>query len=318
MAHLVETMAYEQTEVPWHGLGVPVADNLTPDEMLVAAGLDWTVERRAQFINWKGEKKKTGKDVLVRSTDGEILTHISPGWNEVQNHQAAEFFNDFVGSDKSMRMNTAGSLNMGRKVWFLAEVKDSFVVAGKDQIDSYLLFTLPHEYGKCLDIRFTPIRVVCNNTLTLALNGSADLMVRLNHSKKFNPEFVKQTLGLAHGKMEEYKEMAEFLLKRKAQKDKIKEYFKAVFPTAAGSKRLEKDPDYMSKPARTAFDVLETQPGAEFGAGTWWQVYNSVTYSADHLLGRSQETRLDSAWYGPNRVRKLEALKKAVEFAEAS
>lgn len=317
MAHKVETMAWAH-EVPWHGLGVEVPDNLTPKEMLVAADLDWTVERRATFMNWKEKKVKTGRDVLVRSSDGKILTHISPGWNEVQNHQAAEFFDEFVGSDKSMRMHTAGSLDGGRKVWFLAEVKDSFVVAGKDQIDSYLLFTLPHEYGKCLDIRFTPIRVVCNNTLTLALDGRYDLMIKLNHSKKFDPEMVKKTLGLAHGRMEEYKEMAEFLLKRKAAKDKVLEYFRQVFPAAANSKKAKDDPTYLSKPARTAFEVLETQPGAEFGAGTWWQPFNAVTFSADHLLGHSQDTRLQSSWYGSNRVRKLEALKKAVEFAESA
>ena len=72
----------------------------------------------------------------------------------------------------------------------------------------------------------------------------------------------------------------------------------------------------MSRPAEQALAVLETQPGAEFGKGTFWQAFNAVTYTTDHLLGHSQETRLQSAWYGSNRQRKIVALEKAVEYAE--
>lgn len=318
MAHLVESMAYTG-DVPWHGLGVSRPEGWTdPNDMLKDAGLDWTVERRAAFINWKNEKVRTGQIALVRSSDGRILTHVSDNWHDVQNHQAANFFHEFVCQDKSMIMHTAGSLDNGRKVWFLAKLAKSFKVHGKDLIDSYLLFTLPHEYGKCLDIRFTPIRVVCNNTLTLALKKKGDMVVRLNHTRKFNPEFVKQTLGIADLKMDQYSEMAEFLAKRKATKEKTLEFFKNVFPLATGAKALEKDPDAISRPAKQALEIIHTQPGAEYAEGTWWQVFNTITYMSDHVLGHSPDTRLQSAWYGNNRERKLKALQTAVEFAEAA
>jgi len=74
----------------------------------------------------------------------------------------------------------------------------------------------------------------------------------------------------------------------------------------------------LSRPAQQAYEVLETQPGAEFGAGTFWQAFNAVTYTVDHLLGHSAETRLQSAWYGQNRQRKVMALEKAVEMADAA
>jgi phage/plasmid-like protein (TIGR03299 family) len=201
-------------------------------------------------------------------------------------------------------------------VWALAKINDSFsLFKDKDRVESYLLFTNPHQYGRCVDIRFTAIRVVCNNTLTLALQGKNDLVVRLNHRRKFDSEFVKKTLGIASDNMQSYKEMAEFLSKRKFTVDALKEYYETVFPSHSKKEKSERK---MSRPARIALDVLDTQPGADFGRGTWWQAYNSATFAIDHLVGHSQVTRLNSAWYGPNRQRKVLALKKAVDFAEAA
>lgn len=316
MAHNVESMAYAG-EVPWHGLGRPVSNDLTSYEMLEAAGLNWKVERAQNHIFWDGKYRPTGDYKLVRSTDGKVLTNISEGWNEVQNHEAADFFYDFV-MEGDMEMHTAGSLKGGEIVWFLAKVKDEFKVNGKDVIESNLLFTLPHQYGKATDVRFTPIRVVCNNTLTLALSIKGEHVVRINHTKKFDPDVVKETLGLTHSKMVEYKEMAEFLASRKAKKDDITRYLQTVFPAPANSVKVAENENYMSRPATTIMSLMDTQPGAEFGEGTWWQPFNAVTYAIDHKLGQKADTRLHSAWYGPNRQRKINALKAAVEFAEAA
>ena len=95
-------------------------------------------------------------------------------------------------------MHTAGSLRDGEYVWALAKVKESFDVFGEDTIDSYLLFSNPHKYGKSIDVRFTPIRVVCNNTLTMSLEAESKNSVRLSHRTEFNPDMVKETLGIAH------------------------------------------------------------------------------------------------------------------------
>jgi hypothetical protein len=192
-------------------------------------------------------------------------------------------------------------------------VKDSFEILGGDKVESYLLFSNPHEYGRCIDIRFTPIRVVCNNTLTLSLAGKSDLMVRLNHRSKFDAAMVKQTLGIASKKLGTYKDMAEFLASKTYTTESVVEYLKEVFPSLT-----KKDNSIMSRPATQAFEVLETQPGAEFGKNSFWQAFNATTYVVDHVLGHSQETRLQSAWYGDNRKRKLVALEKAVEYAEVA
>jgi phage/plasmid-like protein (TIGR03299 family) len=312
MAHEVETMAYAG-ETPWHGLGVPVHNDLTPEQMLVKAGLDWTVDKVPSYVKIGKKEIATGQQALVRSSDKSILSMVSDDWNPCQNHEAFEFFNDFI-MEGNMEMHTAGSLKQGKNVWALAKVKDSFEILGGDKVDSYLLFSNPHEYGRCIDIRFTPVRVVCNNTLTLSLAGKNDLMVRLNHRSKFDPNMVKQTLGIAQTKMGTYKEMAEFLASRAYTTESVSNYLKEVFPSLT----TKKDASVMSRPAAQAFEVLETQPGAEFGKNTFWQAFNATTYVVDHVLGHSQETRLQSAWYGDNRKRKLVALEKAVEYAEAA
>jgi len=164
MAHNVETMAYAG-EVPWHGLGVQVSNDLTPNQMMEKAGLDWSVIECPSYIEHDGKKIETGQRALVRSTDGRILTNVGPVWNPVQNEDAFNFFSEYVLAG-DMEMHTAGSLRNGQIVWALAKVKESFDLFGGDQVDSYLLFSNPHRYGHSIDVRFTPIRVVCNNTLS--------------------------------------------------------------------------------------------------------------------------------------------------------
>jgi hypothetical protein len=304
-------MAYAG-EVPWHGLGVPVHNDLTPVQMLEKAGLDWSVDKHPTFIEVAGNRIETPTQALVRSSDRKILTMVSEDWNPVQNHEAFEFFNEFV-MEGDMEMHTAGSLRSGQNVWALAKVKDSFTILGDDRIEPYLLFSNPHQYGKCIDIRFTAIRVVCNNTLTMSLAGQNDMMVRLNHRRAFDAEMVKRTLGIARKSLGTYKEAAEFLASKTFTSDTVIDYLMNVFPALT-----KKDNTVMSRPATQAFEALETQPGAEFGKGTWWQAFNAVTYTTDHVLGHSVDTRMQSAWFGGNRQRKLKALETAIEFAEAA
>ena len=317
MAHLVETMAYAG-KTPWHGLGKEVPADLSPAQMLEAAGLDWSVDKIQTFANIQGQQVYTGKDALVRSSDGRILDVVSQDWNPLQNEEAFEFFNDFVCSG-DMAMHTAGSLRNGQIVWALAKVNESFEVFGGDQVDSYLLFTLPHKFGQSIDVRFTPIRVVCNNTLTLSLSSKEDNMVKVSHRRQFDGDQVKQMLGVASDKLAQYKEMANFLGSKKYKTESVKEYFNRIFPVNAygRSKNEEtKQKKEMSQSATLAMQALHQQPGASFAEGSWWSAFNAVTYLTDHVIGRTQEGRLISAWYGPNKGLKVKALETAVAMAE--
>ena len=329
MAHEIEIidgqaqMAYAG-EVPWHGLGTQVSSDLSPHEMMVAAGLDWQVVKKPIQYGNSNEKKTVidNKAALVRETDNQLLSIVGNNWHPIQNEDAFSMFNEMCQAG-DMEMNTAGSLKDGQIVWGLAKVKKSFALKtdqGEDVVDSYLLFSNPHEFGKCADVRFSPIRVVCNNTLTAALsNGKSS--VRITHRTAFDPEHTKRLLGIADMKLETYQESAEFLVSKRYDPDTLIEYFNKVFPVSNQAKTLKVADsiiDRLSYTARKAVNVMEEQPGAELGAGSWWQAFNAVTYLTDHQLGRTADARLQSAWYGPNNALKANALKFATEFANAS
>lgn len=323
MAHEVEIidgqaqMAYAG-ERPWHGLGVEVRNDMTPQQMMEKAGLDWTVHEVESYVDFEGDKIPTGQKSLIRSLDKKVLTNVGEGWNPVQNSEAFDFFHEYVMAG-DMEMNTAGSLKGGKNVFALAKVNESFSInGGEDQVDSYLLFSNPHEYGKAIDIRFTPIRVVCNNTLTFSLNSRSSNFVKLNHRTRFDADMVKQQMGLASEKFAQYKDMAEFLTTKKFSVDALINYYNEVFPYTHKVAEAPTKVEDLSKNAREAYAVLETQPGAEFGAGTWWQALNSVTYLTDHKMGRNPDSRMQSSWFGVNQARKLKAVNKAVEYATAA
>lgn len=315
MAHMIETrdgkvsMAWAG-ETPWHGLGTEVPNDLTPTQMLKAAGLDWKVTPVPAFAEIGGKQVSVGHSALVRDVDNKILDVITDDWIPNQNESAFEFFNDFVAAGE-MEMHTAGSLKDGQLVWALAKVKEGFELFNGDSVESYLLFTNPHKYGWSIDVRFTPIRVVCNNTLTLSLNTQSSKIVKVSHRREFDGDLVKETLGVAKEKLAKYKEMAAYLGSKRYDDENIVDYFKRVFPVSGAKKE-------MSKNAQIALDIMDQQPGAEYAEGTWWQAFNAVTFMTDHMIGRSSDNRLASAWYGANKNLKTKALETAVEFADAA
>lgn len=317
MAHLVETMAYAG-QVPWHGLGKRVPADLSPRQMMRKAGVDWEVNKVPTYAAPEGEDLiETGTSALIRSTDNKVLSPmVGDNWEPVQNVEAFDFFTEYCAAG-DMEMHTAGSLNDGKVVWALAKINESFDVLGDDQVDSYLLFSNPHQYGKSLNVRFTPIRVVCNNTLTLSLSEKSKNEVTLNHRRAFDPSMVKEQLGIAHEKFEMYKDASRFLAGKRANTADVVQFMNNVFPIADKQKDVKSYED-LSRTAKRAFDVLETQPGADFAMGTWWNAINAVTYLTDHELGRNADTRMQSAWFGYNQGRKVKAMNLAIEMAEVA
>jgi phage/plasmid-like protein (TIGR03299 family) len=305
-------MAYRESKgIPWHGLGVPVSDDMTPIEMMKAANLDWKVSKQPSFVEINGEKVLTGQEALVRESDGKILTNVSGNWKPCQNEDAFEFFNEFV-SAGDMVMDTAGSLKDGQMVFAAADVKDGFVLDNDDEVKGYLLFSNPHVYGKSIDVKFVMTRVVCNNTLSMALTERGQPAVRLSHRNEFNPEMVKELLGISHNRVEQFQEAAQFLSSKRYSDKAYKLFLSQVFGTSNQEGKI------LSRTAERALEIVDTQPGADMSPGTWWNAYNSVTYMTDHEMGRSADTRAAAAWFGHNAKRKLDALNLAVEMAEVA
>ena len=273
MSHEVETMAYAG-ELPWHGLGVEVSNDLTPLQMMEKADLDWEVEKVDAYVTIGDQRVKTGQQALVRSSDNTILTNVTKAWNPLQNEDAFNFFAEYVAAG-DMEMHTAGSLKNGQ------------------------------------------IRVVCHNTLTMSLEASANRSVKVGHRTVFDPDQVKSDLGLAHEKFEKYKEMAQFLGSKRFSVENLIKFYDEVYPSTSRTADKVAATTYegLSRSAQMCYDALETQPGAQYGEGSWWQAFNSVTYVTDHLQGRSAEQRLHNQWFGYNQPRKVKAAEKAVEYA---
>ncbi len=314
----IETMAYAG-QSPWGDIGTQVSNDLSPQQIMEKADLNWSVDKVQTYADYQGEKIPTGMEALVRSSDNKILTQVGKNWEPCQNETAFEFFNEYC-LEGGMDMESAGSLKGGKMVWALAKIKESFDVVKGDQVDSYLLFSNPHEYGKSIDVRFTPIRVTCMNTLAMAIKGSAVNGMKVNHRKAFDPVMVKQTMGIAHEKFEQYKEVAQFLSKKRFTADSLIQYYNEVFPRTYKGKDevIVNAYDDLTTNGQKAFDVLQSQPGANFAQGSWWQALNSVTYLTDHVMGREADSRMTSSWFGANANRKAVAVSKAIEFAEVA
>jgi len=324
MAHMLEfdeagnaKMAYAVgSEVPWHGLGFQVDPKATPREWMVASDCDWTVEKVPLSGVYNGEILETQAEALVRSTDGKLLSVVTDGWNPVQNQEAFDFFAEYCEAG-SMTMETCGSLKGGRHVWALAKTGEAFEILGGDAVEGFFLFSNPHEYGKGIDVRGTNTRVVCRNTIQLALSEDSKHQVRINHRTVFDAEAVRMQLGIAKSKLGKYKELAEFLSsKRYGGNQQVLEFFNRVFPKTTIKEAADTlSYDALGLQARNAFDVLETQPGAEFGRGTFWQLANAATYQIDHLQGRNADNRQSSAWFGKGAGQKLSAFTVANKMA---
>jgi len=302
----IETFAYTG-ESPWGSLGTKVEGNLSSTEMLNAAGLNWTVSKEPMYIGDNQVVKD--RHALVRDSDREILDVVGKGWMPTQNVEAFDFFHEFVDAGK-MTMDTAGSLDNGRIVWALAKVGEGFNIFGGDQVDPYLLFVNPHKYGKSIDVRFTPIRVSCQNSLSYALSKEAQQQISVGHRSNFSSNKVKEILGLTNLGMDHYKENAIFLGSKRFNDETLSNYLHELF-------NVDKE-EKLSRPARQIMSVMDTQPGVEFAEGSWWQAVNAVTFYADHMAGRSDNGRMKSAWFGPNRTMKNNAMQLATEYAEAA
>lgn len=317
MAHEVETMAYTN-EVPWHGLGFSinkeeVSGQNGVENMMKAAKLDWNVSLE-DIYRKNGEVIAEAK-ALIRSTDEKVLSVVGRSYIPVQNSEAFAFFNEFVEAGEA-HMETAGSLKGGRYVWGLANLGESFSLKGGDKIKGYLLVGSPHEPGRSLIMKFTPVRVVCNNTLTMALNwnsskvhetGVSAPFARHTHRSLFDDAALSQaktTMGLAREQLAVFQEQAKTLQGKSMTTQDAIDVLAPIFAPNFLGKMVE---ETASKKIRQLLDINRFAPGAQ--PGNAWGLLNAATYYLDHSAGRSQDNRLSSAWFGEGAAQKLKVLK---------
>lgn len=197
MAHLIESMAHTG-QPPWHGLGNRLPEKQSLDIWQQAAGMDWTIEQSDVLYNVTSDalhiRPFAMSKVLYRSDTLAPLSVVSKRYNVVQPHEVLHFYQDLVQAG-GFELETAGVLKGGRKLWALAKTGQDMKLNGGDTVKSYLLLATSCDGTLCTTAQFTSLRVVCNNTLQMALNDKADA-IKVPHSTKFNPEYVKEVLGL--------------------------------------------------------------------------------------------------------------------------
>jgi len=263
MSHEIETMAYAG-EVPWHGLGNPVTNEMSPSEMMVAAGVDWEVQLTANHYppdhaHFAGQPVPDSH-FIERSSDGKILGEYVAGtqYKTFQNKDLFEFFAPFI-DDGSMFLHTAGSLFGGRKVWCMATTNEGFTLGKDDQVNNNLLFTIAHTGVNANSALLTPIRVVCNNTMRLALQSSDDIVTH-NHKVPFDADAMKVALGISSENFGKFEELAKAMAKKVLQGEEEIEFFKYVF---GGKERVgDNNVVIQSEGVRKAMSYFRGQPFA--------------------------------------------------------
>jgi phage/plasmid-like protein (TIGR03299 family) len=323
MAANVETMAYAGA-TPWHNYGTRVEPNLTGDEMVAAAGLDWTVEKTALYTGPDNSLIVPSHYALTRNRGGvkDVLGIAGSDYKVSQNIDVVKFADKFVKAG-SMALHTAGALDDGRRVWFLAELKKGFTLPGGDEVEGFLLISHPHIWGEAMRIMFTTVRVVCQNTLRMALGQAGGF--RMTHSYEFDEtmmDLAEETLGLAASRFETFKEKAELLAKTHITERQAQEFvIQLLTPNVAlPANDDEAIVDLINRTGSKILTAYQTSPGHDMTSAndTLWGLVNGVTYFVDHQAGRSRDSGLTSAWFGMNGKLKDQAFDQAVRWAKAA
>ena len=231
----VETMFYVR-EKPWHGLGTLVAEAPTSAAALIYAGLDWSVEQRDVYTD--DGSLIPGYKVNLRSTDNAALGIVSDRYKVVQNEDAFQFTDDLLG--KGVTYETAGALQGGKKVWILAKMPQRYIIAG-DEIAPYLVVMNSHDGSSGIKVAMTPIRVVCQNTLNLALN-SAKRIWTTKHTENVMSRVheARETLLLAEAYMGELGRGIDALSRIRLTDKKVMEFMQEFFPVTEDLPEVQK------------------------------------------------------------------------------
>lgn len=320
MAHLIEQMAYVGA-TPWHGLGNPLSPKQPLEVWQKEAGMDWEIkESEVRFMantigNLGTIHSYPDQKVLYRSDTKEALSVVSKRYQVVQPHDVLEFYRDLTEAS-GYELETAGVLKGGRKLWALAKTGQSTTLKGNDVVNGYLLLATSCDGTLATTATPTTVRVVCNNTLTIAVNGASQA-IKVRHSTRFDPIAVKMQLGIAVSQWDDFMYQMRTLVSRKVKSHEVKDYLRraicdvqSVSPGSTGNAN--------ERALAKVQSLYEGQGrGAELEAaqGTAWGLLNAVTEYVDHeRRARNSEYRMDTAWFGQGAVIKQRALDVALRL----
>lgn len=343
MVHQVETMAFVG-QTPWHGLGNQLSQNQPIEVWAQQAGMDWRIESSNVSYMAKNERGQSilmpyeDQRVLYRSDTHEPLSVVSQRYQEVQPMEILEFYRDLT-EQSGFELETAGVLKGGRKFWALARTGQSAALKGKDVSNGYILLATACDGTLATTAQFTSVRVVCNNTLSIAIRGqtSGEGVVKVPHSTKFDAEKIKQQLGISIKTWDEHMYEMKQLTQRKVTQQEAASYFDAVFNNTTMSATdqeesiiqyylkaasMDKKSNSKSEPnGRAMSKAMEMFNGQGRGADlssakdTAYGLLCSITEFVDHeRRAMSRDHRLNSAWFGRGATIKQRGVEQALDM----
>src|SRR5262245_49981431 len=314
MAHEIETMAYFETR-PWHRLGTALeeADLYDWSSASRKAGLDWEVEL-VPLVTADNQARVTHRAVR-RTSDSRVLGVVGPRYAPLQNKDAFAWFQPFLDA-KEAALHTAGSLKSGSRIWVLAKLnRDPLVIAEGDEVEKFLLLSHGHDGSLAVRCGFTPVRVVCQNTLSMAHGSDASKLIRLKHTKDVleNLANVREIMALANAEFEATAEQYRRLARKSVNQADLRKYVRRVL-------KVEDEQEASSRLKNLMEEIVglaEAGRGNNLPSirGTYWSAYNGVSEWLTYSRGRSEDNRLNSLWFGDSALTNRHALEVALDMA---
>jgi phage/plasmid-like protein (TIGR03299 family) len=308
-------MAYAN-ETPWHGLGNRLTEKQPIDVWAEQAGMNWQIkESPVRFMTESAGSLGAimsfpEQKVLFRSDTNAPLSVVSQRYQVVQPREILEFYRDLT-EISGFELETAGVLKGGRKVWALARTNQSSTLKGGDTVNGYVLLATGCDGTLATTAQFTSIRVVCNNTLAIALENNSGA-VKVPHSTSFDPEAVKRKLGISVTSFDSFMYKMKMISERKVKSIEAANYLLRVFTDSAVPASGLTNERAMKK-VLSLFEGHGKGSGLASSKGTAFGLLNAVTEFVDHeRRARSVDHRLESAWFGPGATLKQKALDQAL------
>ncbi|MEA9978576.1 MULTISPECIES: DUF932 domain-containing protein [unclassified Pseudomonas] len=320
MAHLIEQMAYVGV-TPWHGLGSQLSPKQPLEVWQQEAGMNWQIQESpvrfmADAVGHLGTIHSFPEQkVLYRSDNKEALSVVSQRYQVVQPREILEFYRDLT-ERSGYELETAGVLKGGRKLWALARTGQSTTLKGNDVVNGYLLLATSCDGTLATTATPTTIRVVCNNTLTIAINGASQA-IKVPHSTRFDPRAVKQQLGITVSQWDDFMYRICTLAARPVKAHEAKDYLRSVLceVQAGNPERTGLANERALTKVLSLYDGHGRGAELEAAKGTAWGLLNAVTEYVDHeRRARNNEYRMDTAWFGQGAVIKQRALNTALQL----
>ncbi|MFV8603325.1 DUF932 domain-containing protein [Ralstonia pseudosolanacearum] len=319
--HLVTGMAYAN-ETPWHGLGNQLAPNQPIEVWARQAGMNWQIEEaEVRFVSGSAGSALGSihafpeQKVLFRSDTKAPLSVVSRRFNVVQPAEIIEFYRDLT-EVGGFELETAGVLKDGKKLWALAKTGQSATLKGRDRVNGYLLLATACDGTLATTAQFTSIRVVCNNTLQIAL-GDSTRAVKVPHRSQFDAQAVKRQLGIAVSSWDAFMARTKALSECKVNDTAAEAFFRRVltYPATGANTPVPATNDSAIKTVQELFTGRGKGADMASATGTAWGLLNAITeYTDHHRRARSDDNRRDSAWFGAGATLKQKAWEEALRL----